>query len=215
VGKCINIDTPVAGCCPSLSGGTGYCHGVGNIPVEASGSTRVGTSFFPYIRPCLSFSPSPFGISLPQTWPCIIPMYSTITFDTIEEDLENERKTKDQASPKNLNSHVPVRGAVCTGSRPRKVQLKCFIRPATAQFLPCPLLNKVHCITRRSAAIRASGRWYRETLPGLLGRSSPRWSLSVVVRYPCNGLLSATKPKLQRQCTLTRPKIGQSFSGHR
>lgn len=26
-------------------GGTGYCHGVGNIPVEASGSTQMGTFF--------------------------------------------------------------------------------------------------------------------------------------------------------------------------
>jgi hypothetical protein len=63
-----------------LFGGTGYCHGVENIPVEASGSTQVDSFFLFYIRPCLSFSPSPFGISLPQTWPCIISyfMYSTI-----------------------------------------------------------------------------------------------------------------------------------------
>jgi hypothetical protein len=36
-----------------LFGGTGYCHGVENIPVEASGSTQVD-SFFSFLHPTLS-----------------------------------------------------------------------------------------------------------------------------------------------------------------
>jgi hypothetical protein len=106
-----------------LFGGTGYCHGVENIPVEASGSTQVDSFFLFYIRPCLSFSPSPFGISLPQTSPCIISyfMYSTIiTLMKSKKVLEKSERQKDQASSRNPNFHVPARCAVCTGSRPPK-----------------------------------------------------------------------------------------------
>src|SRR5256885_2308708 len=54
-GKCINIGTPAPGGCPSLLGGTEYCHGVGIIPIEASGSTQVGSfSLSLSIHPTLS-----------------------------------------------------------------------------------------------------------------------------------------------------------------
>jgi len=112
-------------------GGTGYCHGVGNIPVEASGSTRVGTFFSFYIRPCLSFSPSPFGISLPQAWLCIISYVFYHHLDKIEglEKRSERQRIKHLPKPK---LPCPARCAVCTESRPPKGQLKCFIRPARA-----------------------------------------------------------------------------------
>jgi hypothetical protein len=114
-----------------LPGGTGYCHGVGNIPVEASGSTRVGTFFFFYIRPCLSFSPSPFGISLPQAWLCIISYVFYHHLDKIEglEKRSERQRIKHLPKPK---LPCPARCAACTESRPPKGQLKCFIRPARA-----------------------------------------------------------------------------------
>ena len=104
-----------------------------NIPVEASGSTRVGTSFS--LHPTLSIV---LAISFGYFLASDLALYHTYVFyhhhDTIEEDLENERKIKNQTCPQTQNFHVPVRCVVCTGSRSRKVQVKCFIRPATAQF---------------------------------------------------------------------------------
>jgi hypothetical protein len=64
--------------------------------------------FLSYIRPCLSFSPSPFGISLPQTWSCIILYVFYHHLDTIEEDSENEPKAKDQASSKARTPMSPL-----------------------------------------------------------------------------------------------------------
>lgn len=87
--------------------------------------------FFFYIRPCQSFSPSPFGISLPQAWLCIISYVFYHHLDKIEglEKRSERQRIKHLPKPK---LPCPARCAVCTESRPPKGQLKCFIRPARA-----------------------------------------------------------------------------------
>jgi len=67
-----------------------------------------GTSFFSYIRSCLSFSPISFGHFLASD----LALYHTYVFyhhhDTTEEDLENERKSKESSiSPKPGTSMSP------------------------------------------------------------------------------------------------------------
>jgi hypothetical protein len=85
--RCITSDRPVAGGWLSLRE-----HWIvpwhGKVFVEASGSTRSGTSLL-HIHACRSFLPFLSAFLLPPTCPGITHMYSMIVFDTIE-DFEEE-----------------------------------------------------------------------------------------------------------------------------
>jgi hypothetical protein len=105
VGKCINIDTLVAGCCPCLWG-----HWIlpwrGKIYLLKPRAQHEWARLFS-LHPTLSIV---LAISFGYFLASDLALYHTYVFyhhrDRIEEDLENERKIKNQACPQTRNFHV-------------------------------------------------------------------------------------------------------------
>jgi hypothetical protein len=108
-GKCINIDTTRRKRL-SFSWGHWILHGVGNIPVEASGSTQVG-NFFSFSTSDLVYRSRHLLLAFPclRTWPCIISyVFYYHHLDEIEEGLEKSERQKIKYLPQIQTFHVPA-----------------------------------------------------------------------------------------------------------
>src|SRR5436305_2521042 len=83
-------------------GGTGYCHGVGNIPVEASSSTRVGTSFYFFSTSDLVYRSRHLLLAFPCLRLGLISyfMYSTITLIQSKKIQKTSQRQRIKHLPK-------------------------------------------------------------------------------------------------------------------